>query len=130
MDLFDRNLNELHDGSDLANASNTTSDDELEASSSMQALNESATRVVSFHERIKLTKASYQFLMRMKLLGVIDALQFEEVMDELQLSGSRIITVEEVKLTLRGLLSANACEKQLKFLDFLLFQTKDELTAH
>jgi len=89
-----------------------------------------STRVFNHEERVKLTRASYQFLMRMKQWCLIDAEDFELIMDQLQCSESRIVTLQETKWTIRNLLASSLDEKQLSFLDLVLYQTKDEQTLH
>lgn len=90
----------------------------------------SSTRIFTYEEQMKLTKASYQFLMKMKLLGVINSDDLELVMNQLLFSDSRIITLQETQWTIRAVLASNFSEEQLAFLDLVLYQTKDELTLH
>lgn len=89
-----------------------------------------STRVVTQEERFKLTKASYQFLMRMKRWGVIDADFFELLMNQLSFSDSRFITEQETKWTMRTLLANELSEDSLAFLDLVLYQKEDEHTTH
>lgn len=91
---------------------------------------QTSTRVFTYDEQMKLTKASYQFLMRMKLWGVINAESFETIMNQLQFSDSRIVTLEETKWTIKNVLSENLNEEELTFLDLVLYQTEEELTLH
>ena len=79
---------------------------------------------------MKLTKASYQFLMRMKLLSIIDVDAFETILNQLQFSESRIVTLQETKWTIRNVLATDLDEEQLAFLDWMLYRTEDELTIH
>ena len=89
-----------------------------------------STRVFTYDEQMKLTKASYQFLMKMKLLGIIDNDGLELIMNQLQFSESRIVILQETKWAIRNVLSSNLNEEQLAFLDLLLYQSEDELTLH
>lgn len=89
-----------------------------------------STRVFTYEEQMKLTKASYQFLMRMKLWDIIDVDLFELILNQLQFSESRIVTLQETKWTIRNVLATNLNEEQLAFLDLVLYQTEDELTIH
>ncbi|MDI1352017.1 MAG: DUF494 family protein [bacterium] len=89
-----------------------------------------SARVMTYDEQMKLTKASYQFLMRMKLWNVLDAQIFELVMNQLQCSESRIITLQETKWTIRSILATDLNEKQLAFLDLVLYRTEDKSTVH
>jgi len=89
-----------------------------------------STRVFTYDEQMKLTKASYQFLMRMQLWKIVDAEFFEMIMNQLQFSDSRIVTLQETKWTIRNVLSTNLSEAQLTFLDLVLYQSEDELTIH
>jgi uncharacterized protein Smg (DUF494 family) len=89
-----------------------------------------STRVFTYDEQMKLTKASYQFLMKMKLWGIVNNDSFELVMNQLLLSDSRIITLQETKWIIRNVLASNFNEEQLAFLDLVLYQSEDELTLH
>lgn len=89
----------------------------------VQPAKTTSTRVMTYDEQMKLTKASYQFLMRMKLWGIIDAEFFERVMNELDCAESRIITLEETKWVVRTLLADQLNEKQLAFLDLVFRQS-------
>jgi uncharacterized protein Smg (DUF494 family) len=96
----------------------------------IRAAQEKSTRVFTYEEQMKLTKASYQFLMRMKLWNIIDVAVFEIILNQLQFSESRIVTLQETKWTIRNVLAASLNEEQLTFLDLVLYQTEDELTIH
>ena len=89
-----------------------------------------STRVFTYDEQMKLTKASYQFLMRMKLWKILNAESFEMIMNQLQFSESRIVTLQETKWAIRNVLANSLNEEQLAFLDLVLYQTEDELTLH
>ena len=96
----------------------------------VQSQQDKSMRVFTYDEQMKLTKASYQFLMRMKLWNVIDFCSFESIMNQLQFSESRLIGLQETKWTIRNVLSSNLNEKQLAFLDMVLYQAEDELALH
>lgn len=89
-----------------------------------------STRVFTYDEQMKLTKASYQFLMRMKLWKILNEESFEMVLNQLQFSESRIVTLQETKWTIRNTLASTLNEEQLAFLDLVLYQSEDELTLH
>lgn len=89
-----------------------------------------STRVMTYDEQVKLTKASYQFLMRMKLWKMLNEESFEAIVNQLQCSESRIVTLQETKWTIRNILANTLNEEQLAFLDLVLYQTEDELTLH
>ncbi|MFI4963293.1 MAG: DUF494 family protein [Legionellales bacterium] len=100
-----------------------------EQSLQVKSPQQESTRVCTYEEQMKLTKASYQFLMRSKLWGIIDANGFELIMNQLQFSESRIVTLQETKWTIRNVLAADLNERQLAFLDLVLYQKEDELTV-
>jgi len=89
-----------------------------------------STRVFTYDEQMKMTKASYQFLMRMKVWNLLDADLIEVIMNQLQCSESRIVTLQEIKWTIRNVLAASLNEEQLAFLDLVLYQSENELTLH
>jgi uncharacterized protein Smg (DUF494 family) len=117
----DQDLQELH-GDESMNAE--------EHALHIKSAQHKSTRIFTYEEQIKLTKASYQFLMRMKLWNIIDIDLFELIINQLQFSESRIVTLQETKWTIRNVLAANLNEEQLAFLDMVLYQTEDELTIH
>jgi Smg protein len=96
----------------------------------VKSAHQKSTRVFTYEEQMKLTKASYQFLMRMKLWTIIDTDLFESILNQLQFSESRIVTLQETKWTIRTVLATRLNEEQLSFLDLVLYQTEDELTKH
>lgn len=96
----------------------------------LKAQQHTSTRVFTYDEQIKLTKASYQFIVRMKLWNVLNAESFEVIMNQLQFSESRIVTLQETKWTIRNALASSLDEEQLAFLDLVLYQSEDELTLH
>lgn len=136
LDLFETSLTQIqksHNSGD-ENSQEEMDEDELladeEDSIYIKSAQEYSTRVLTYDEQMKLTKASYQFMMRMKLLGVIDADVFESTLNQLYSSDSRIVTLQETKWTIRNILSNTLNEKQLAFLDLILFQAEDALALH
>jgi Smg protein len=89
-----------------------------------------STRVFTYEEQMKLTKASYQFLIRMKLWKVLDENNFEHILNQLQFSDSRIVTLQETKWTIRNALADHLTENQLSFLDLVLYQSEDKIEIH
>lgn len=135
LNLFEKSLTQLQ-------KSNRSADNELSILNEEELLStedntlhiksaqQKSMRVFTYDEQMKLTKASYQFLMRMKLWGVIDPDLFELVMNQFQSSESRIITLQETKWTIRNVLATSLTEEQLAFLDLVLYQSEDGLTLH
>ena len=135
LNLFETSLAQLqksHKSSD-PDSQELVGDDHLnieEHALHLKSAQHQSTRVFTYEEQIKLTKASYQFLMRMKLWSIIDIDLFELIINQLQFSESRIVTLQETKWTIRNVLAANLNEKQLAFLDLVLYQSEDALTLH
>ncbi|KGP64227.1 hypothetical protein EP47_04020 [Legionella norrlandica] len=136
LNLFEKSLNQLQKDHKLndQDAQNQLLEDDLlnteEQSLFIKSAHKKSTRIITYEEQMKLTKASYQFLMRMKLWNIIDVEQFESIIGQLQFSESRIVTLQETKWTIRNALASNLNEEQLTFLDLVLYQTEDELTIH
>lgn len=134
LNLFETSLTQLqkkHKSTDQTEESNegdnlAVEDDFLH----VQHQQEHSIRIFTYDEQMKLTKASYQFLMRMQLWNIVNPLSFELIMNQLQFSDSRIVTLQETKWIIRNVLSSNLDEEQLAFLDLVLYQTEDELTKH
>jgi uncharacterized protein Smg (DUF494 family) len=91
---------------------------------------ETSIRVFTSDEQLKFTKASYQFLMRMLLWGVIASETMELIINQLIFSESRFVTLQETKWTIRNTLAVNLTAAQLAFLDLVLYQKEDELPLH
>ena len=87
-------------------------------------------RVFTYEEQMKFTKASYQFLSRMLLWGIIASENMEQIIEQLLFSESRYVTLQETKWTIRNTLAASIDAKQLAFLDLVLYQQEDKLPLH
>lgn len=135
LNLFETSLTQLQKSHKSADQEACEEDNEVNAAADEQFLHiqmqhQQSTRVFTYDEQMKLTKASYQFLMRMKLWNIINAELFEMIMNQLQFSDSHIVTLQETKWTIRNVLSSCLNEAQLAFLDLVLYQAEDELTVH
>lgn len=89
-----------------------------------------STRVFTSTERIKFTKASYQFLTRMLLWGIIASENIELIINQLMLSESRYVTLQETKWTAHNILAEKLDTAQLAFLDLVLYHKEDEVPLH
>jgi Smg protein len=134
LNLFEQSLTQLQKSHQSADQLATEQEGELITSDDqslyIRPAQPFATRVLTYDEQMKMTKASYQFLMKMKLWRVIDSDCFELVMNQLHFSESRIITLQEIKWTIRNILANTLNEEQLAFLDLVLYQSEDEYTLH
>ncbi|TAL64277.1 MAG: DUF494 family protein [Legionella sp.] len=133
LDLFEQSLSQLQKGQNTAEKDDQIDADQIptdEPSLYLRPAAFTSMRVLTYDEQMKLTKASYQFLMRMKQWCILDTEVFELIMNQLQQSDSRIVTLEETKWTIRNILAPNLTEEQLSFLDLVLYQTEDAYTIH
>lgn len=89
-----------------------------------------AMRVFSPDEQMKLTKASYQFLLRLASLGLIPANTMELIMNRLFFSDSRFVSLQETKWTIRSTLAQTLDPIQLAFLELVLYFKEDGLSLH
>lgn len=136
LNLFEKSLTQLRkshtsinsDSLNEENEENTSYEDEHMLR--IKAPGDFSTRVFTYDEQMKLTKASYQFLMRMKLWNILDHDLFETILNQLHSSDSRVITLQETKWTIRNVLAEQLNEKQLAFLDLVLYQVEDKHTLH
>lgn len=96
----------------------------------LKSADERAIRVFTEEERLKFTKASYQFLMRMMSWGIIAPEALELIINRLSFSESRFVNLQETKWTIRNTLAANLTQQQLSFLDLVLYQREDNLSIH
>ena len=88
------------------------------------------TRVYTQDEQLKLTKASYQFLMRMASWGMIAPDALESIMNQLLFSDSPYVSLQETKWSIRHTLAKSLDAEQLAFLDLVLYHKEDGLTLH
>lgn len=96
----------------------------------LQSAKDTSMRIFTQAERLKLTKASYQFLSRLILLNIITTDTMELIINKLSFSDSPYVSLLETKWTIRNLLSESLEPEQLAFLDLVLYQREDELPVH
>ena len=89
-----------------------------------------ATRVYTKEEQIKLTKASYQFLMRLESMGLVSSKSLELVINRLFFSESRFVSLQETKWTIRNTLAHSLNAEQLAFLELILYCQEDGAILH
>lgn len=89
-----------------------------------------ATRVFTKDEQLKLTKASYQFLMRLESMGLISSKSLELVINRLFFSESRFVSLQETKWTIRNTLEQSLNAEQLAFLELVLYCQEDGVALH
>ncbi len=89
-----------------------------------------SVRVFTELEQMKLTKASYQFLVRVVSWGLLASDVLELIIHQLLLSESRFVTLQETKWTIRSTLANNLNAEQLAFLDLVLYHKEDKLQLH
>lgn len=87
-------------------------------------------RVITEEERLKLTKTSYQFLMRMKSLRVLSDETLERVIHRMVFSDSRFVSLQETKWIIRHTLANDLNSEALAFLDLVLYQSEDKMPLH
>ncbi|MDP3706114.1 MAG: DUF494 family protein [Legionellaceae bacterium] len=96
----------------------------------VKAASSTAMRVFTRDEQLKLTKASYQFLMRIGSLGIIAPQTLELVINRLFFSDSRFVSLQETKWTIRNTLAQSLDPEQLAFLELVLYFKEDGLSLH
>jgi Smg protein len=138
--LFEKTLTQLKEKQQLVDASSTRdlrSSEPLVTESKVgveiQVVNqpsETAMRIFSADEQLKLTKASYQFLVRMGSLGVIPRQTMELVINRLFFSDSRYVSLQETKWTIRQTLAQSLDPIQIAFLELVLYFKEYGLSLH
>jgi uncharacterized protein Smg (DUF494 family) len=139
MNFFEKSLSRLSETNSQKdsttesglNLTDTNDAEGIESRSLMLRLRrDSSMRVFTGEEQMKLTKASYQFLMRMIVWDIIGSETMELIINQLVFSESRIVTLEETKWTIRNTLAEHLDGGQLAFLDLVLYQKEDKLPLH
>ena len=87
-------------------------------------------RVYSREETLKLTKASFQFLVRLSEWGVVSREIIELVLHQLSLSKESVIGLDDLKWTIRKSLANVIDLEQLAFLDLVLYQKEYGTLPH
>lgn len=82
-------------------------------------------RIFTSEECQKLSKASYQFLIRLIQMEVIASETIEIIINQLLFSDSRFVSLQETKSVIRNALMDDLSHHQLAFLDLLLYQKED-----
>lgn len=139
LSLFEKTLSQLKEKEQALTPNDQSSEDkELKAADKkvgvqVQILKEAdskATRVYIKEEQIKLTKASYQFLMRLASMGLISSQSLELIINRLFFSESRFVSLQETKWTIRNTLSHSLNAEQLAFLELILYSKEDGVVLH
>lgn len=139
LNLFEMTLSQLKDNHESKNAKNIESEKVVEqigdnivvsALEIFKKAGSNSIRVFTIDEQMKLTKASYQFLMRIKSWGFVTPEIFELIISKLIFSESRFVSLQETKWTIRNTLANNLDVTQLAFLDLVLYHAEDGLLLH
>lgn len=140
LSLFERTLTQLKEKQELTDTAmlrDVKSSEALAADAKagleikiVKEPSQAAMRVFSPDEQMKLTKASYQFLVKIGLLGIIPSHTMELIMNRLFFSDSRFVSLQETKWTIRSTLAQTLDPIQLAFLELVLYFKEDGLSLH
>ena len=140
LSLFEKTLTQIKEKQETVDAAllrdvkpNETISADAKASLEIKIIKEpsrAAMRVFSADEQMKLTKASYQFLVKIGLLGIIPTHTMELIMNRLFFSDSRFVSLQETKWTIRSTLAQTLDPIQLAFLELVLYFKEDGLSLH
>ena len=140
LSLFEKTLTQLKEKQQVVDASSArdlrsseTLVTESKVGVEIQVVNQpsaTAMRIFSDDEQLKLTKASYQFLVRIGALGVIPVQTMELVINRWFFSDSRYVSLQETKWTIRQTLAQSMDPIQLAFLELVLYFKEDGLSLH
>jgi uncharacterized protein Smg (DUF494 family) len=139
MNFFEKSLSQLKESHlvELTMEDNNQEESPLEELITLESrtliirsARDSAIRVFTDGEKMKFTKASYQFLVRLGLWGILASETLEIIINQLLFSDSRFVTLQETKWTIRNLLADNLDDIQLAFLDLVLYPKEDKLALH
>ncbi len=96
----------------------------------LKEASQNAIRVFSLDEQMKLSKSSYQFLMRLHTWGIISRDLMELIVNRLLLSDSHVVSLQETKWIIRTLLADKLSYAQLNYLDLVLYHKEDAIVKH
>ncbi|MDI9818505.1 MULTISPECIES: DUF494 family protein [unclassified Legionella] len=131
MSFFEKSLAQLKENTANASDSQESADSSMESRTLyIRDAQSTALRVFTADEQRKLSKASYQFLTRLMLWGIIAQDTMESIINQLLFSESRFVSLQETKWTIRNILADTLDANQLAFLDLVLYQKEDKLPLH
>ena len=96
----------------------------------LQEASADSIRILTPNEQMKLSKASYQFLMRLSSWGIISRDVMELIIHRLLFSDSHIVSLQETKWIIRSLIGENLSFNQLAYLDLVLYHKEDAIVRH
>lgn len=136
MHFFEKSLSQLRESNNTKDQNNQEEPETFDLSNLeartviFKPQQQTAMRVFTDEEKYKLTKASYQFLTRVNLWGIVATETIELIINQLLFSESRFVSLQETKWTIRNTLAESMDTAQLAFLDLVLYQKEDELPLH
>ena len=140
LSLFERTLTQLKEKQEVSEATvlrDSQSNEPLAAEAKagleikiIKEPNQTAMRVFSPDEQMKLTKTSHQFIVKISALGIIPSQTMELIMNRLFFSDSRFVSLQETKWTIRSTLAQTLDPMQLAFLELVLYFKEDGLSLH
>ncbi len=139
LNLFEKTLSQLKENHEPTIVEETDDNQEMSAHTSLRegtypsfvkSAELHSTRIFTYDEQMKLTKASYQFLMRLASWDVLPPDLMELILNQIIFSESRFVSLQETKWTIRNTLASILNAEQLAFLDLVLYHKEDKLTLH
>lgn len=134
MNFFEKSLSQLKENNEENHTSlieNQVDDQDFDCQTLIiKSAQNKSIRIFTQSEQLKFTQASYHFIIRLMHLNIIASEALEQIINQLLLSESRFVTLEETKWTFRNALGANLKIGQLAFLDLLLYQKENALPLH
>jgi len=137
--LFEKTLSQLKENHEPTTVEEADDNQEMNAHTSLRegtypsfvkSAGLHSTRIFTHDEQMKLTKASYQFLMRLASWDVLPPDLMELILNQIIFSESRFVSLQETKWTIRNTLASILNAEQLAFLDLVLYHKEDKLTLH
>jgi Smg protein len=139
LSLFEKTLSKLkethtsHPQSGLGKSMDSTALSQVDSSqltSFIKPARLGSMRVFTATEQNKLSKSSYQFLVRAVVWGILSPESMELILNQLLFSESPCVPLQETKWTIRTLLAERLDTAQLAFLDLVLYHKEDAWPLH
>lgn len=132
--LFEITFSKLRDNPSKMTTSENYSELDVPENSSflfVKAPSENSHRVYSSYERLRFTKSSYQFLVRLNQWQVVPAELFEMAMEHLLLTHPwEELELAQTKQILLEWFYDKLAAEQYAFLEIVFQQTSDRMVAH
>lgn len=130
MNFFDNNLSQLDDSAQHISENPDGAALEDSPFTFVREAKIENVRIFMDEEKLRLSPAAYQYLLRAMMVRVLNPVLLEQVMMQVFSSESRFISSREIRLIVRNILAEHLDAAQLAFLDLVLCDKENDNVLH